>query len=72
VRRAVRDSGEPFKRVLNDALRAGLRAPERRRRKPFVQATAHMGRELVDLTKSLALAGELEDRAAMAKLRTGR
>jgi hypothetical protein len=60
---AAHRSGKPFKVTLNDAIRAGLRP----------QRTAHvaeplwpvfdMGQPLVDLTKAMALADELDDQA---------
>lgn len=61
---AAHRSGKPFKTTLNDALRAGLR-PQR----PAAAKAApswpliNMGLPLVDLTKALALADELDDRA---------
>ncbi|MCG3189705.1 MAG: Antitoxin VapB33 [Burkholderiaceae bacterium] len=73
VQRLLKDAehrtGRPFKQVLNDAVRAGLgrgsaRAPA------FRQPVFSLGRSRVDLTKATALAGELEDQAAIA--RTGR
>jgi hypothetical protein len=50
----------PFKKVLNNAVRAGL-AAERSGRKPFVQQTYSMGPPKVDLTKALQMASDLED-----------
>ncbi len=69
LRKAMRERGEPFKQVLNNAVRAGLRSAPLKRRKPFKQPTVHMGKPLVDLTKALALAAELEDEAIIAKMR---
>ncbi len=60
---AAHRSGKPFKATLNDAIRAGLR-PQR-----AGQAAApdwpvfDMGQPLVDLTKAMALADELDDHA---------
>ena len=51
LRRTVRERGEPFKVVLNDALRGGLC---RRRPAPvalFRQRTFDMGRPQLDLTR---------------------
>ena len=61
---AAHRSGKPSKTTLNDALRAGLR-PER---SAAAKAAAswpliNMGLPLVDLTKALALADELDDQA---------
>ena len=65
VQRLLKDaahrSGKPFKVALNDAIRAGLR-PQR-----ALQPAApdwpmfDMGEPLVDLTKAMALADELDD-----------
>jgi hypothetical protein len=72
VRKAMRERGEPFKQVLNTAIRDGLGGNPLKRRKPFKQATVHMGKPLVDLTKALALAAELEDEEIVAKMHGGR
>ena len=71
LRRAVRKSGAPFKQVLNDAVREGLRAGAARNaaEKPFRQRTFNLGKPLVALTKALALADELGDEELAAKLR---
>jgi hypothetical protein len=68
----MRERGEPFKQVLNNAVREGLRSPRKTPSKPFKQPVARMGAELVDLTKALSLASELEDRKIIAKMRKGR
>jgi hypothetical protein len=72
LRRAVRERGEPFKQVLNNAIRQGLRGSHRRVARRFKQPVVHMGAELVDLTKALALAAQLEDRESIAKMRKRR
>jgi len=74
LRRTVRKTGAPFKQVLNDAVREGLRAEAAREAsaKPFRQRTFKLGKPLVDLTKALALADELGDEALAAKLRARR
>jgi hypothetical protein len=70
LRRAMRESGAPFKQVLNDAVREGLRSSKTQaKHKPFRQRTFDMGKPLVDLTKALALADELGDEALIAKMR---
>ncbi|MSQ19730.1 MAG: antitoxin [Betaproteobacteria bacterium] len=68
VRKAMRDRGEPFKQVLNAAIRDGLASRRRGAVKPFKQPTLDMGKPLVDLTKALSLAAELEDAEFIAKL----
>ena len=69
LRKAMREQREPFKRVLNAALRKGLRAGERKPTKPFRQRTFDLGKPLVDLTKALSLAAELDDAAKAGRLR---
>ena len=69
LRKAMRERGEPFKQVLNAALREGLRGGERKPAKPFRQRTFDLGRPLVDLTKALSLAAELEDASTVSRVR---
>ena len=69
LRKAVRERGEPFKRVLNAAIRDGLTRSRRKTSKPFRQSTFDMGRPLVDLTKALSLAAELEDAETLSRTR---
>lgn len=63
LKEAAHRTGKPFKATLNDAVRAGLR-PQR-----VAEAAApswplfDMGAPLVDLTKAMALADELDDQA---------
>ena len=62
---------QPFKRVVNEAIRSGLErnqpAPNR-----FVQATRGLGQPNIDLTKALALSATLEDEEIVRKLEQGR
>lgn len=55
LRKAMRDSGEPFKKVLNATLREALRSGVQRPARRFRQRTFDLGKPLVDLTKALAL-----------------
>ena len=71
LRKAVRERGEPFKQVLNAALREGLAGEKRKTAGPFKQRTFDMGRPLVELTKALSLAAELEDAETMDRMRRG-
>jgi hypothetical protein len=64
-------SKRPFKQVLNDAVRAGLRRPPPRV-PAFKQRVFSLGRTRVDLTKAGALAAELEDQDLVAKARSDR
>lgn len=68
LRKAVRERGEPFKQVLNAAVREGLSGGKRRPAKRFKQRTFDMGRPLVDLTKALSLAAELQDTESVARI----
>ena len=60
LKQAMRERGLPFKQALNEALRAGLLRRESST-EPFRQRTFQLGRPRADLTKALALAGELDD-----------
>ncbi len=64
-------SKRPFKQVLNDAVRAGLKRPAERV-PAFKQQVFSLGRPKVDLTKAGALAAEFEDQDIMAKARPSR
>lgn len=72
LRKAVRERGQPFKQVLNAAIRDGLAGARRKAATPFKQRTFRMGQPLVDLTKALSLAAELEDAEAIEKTRRRR
>jgi hypothetical protein len=71
LRKEVRRRGEPFKHVLNNAIRAGLRNM-RRREQGFEPLTFPMGKPRVALTKAAALAAELEDDELIARHRRSR
>lgn len=68
LQEAAHRTGRPFKQVLNNTVRAGLAVPAARA-EPFVQPVFSLGRPLVDLTKALALADELEDQELSARMR---
>jgi hypothetical protein len=68
LRREVRRRGEPFKQVLNNAIRAGLRNMTRKA-KAFEPLTFDMGRPSVDLTKASSLAAQLEDHELIGRYR---
>jgi hypothetical protein len=68
LRKEVRQSGAPFKQVLNNAVRAGLRS-RRQEPQPFRPLTFDMGQARVDLTKALSLAADLEDQEWIFKHR---
>ena len=68
-KQAMRERGKPFKQVLNDAVRQGLRRAGAKSAGPFRQLTFCMGKPLVDLTPATVLAAELEDQVLIARLR---
>ena len=68
LRKAMRERGEPFKQVLNEALREGLRGAQRKPAKPFRQRSFELGKPLVDLTKALSLAAELDDSSTVSRV----
>jgi hypothetical protein len=69
IKRAMRERGLTFKEALNDAVRAGASPRPRRRRS--TARTYDMGEPLVDVTKALRLAGDLEDLERTARLTRG-
>ncbi len=72
LRRAVRQRGQSFKKVLNLAIRHGL--THKFKPKRFRQKTFHMGPAApgVNLTKALQLAADLEDAEIIRKLKLGK
>jgi hypothetical protein len=70
VERAMRERGLSFKDAVNEAIRAGLGASSGEPRNYTV--TRDLGPARVDLTKTLQLAGELEDDAIARRLAEGR
>lgn len=69
LRKEMRARGESFKQVLNAAIRDGLRAGSARApARKFKQRTFKLGKPLVDLTKALSLAAELEDAKTVSKM----
>ncbi len=73
LKQRARERDVPFKRALNDAIRAGLaesaKAPKRYRMKPGSPLHLRPG---IDLDKALQLAAELEDEEIIRKLQQGR
>lgn len=59
----------PFKRVVNDAIRAGLE--HEKKPKPYKVPSRPMGAR-VDLTKANQIAAELENEEILRKMRLGR
>jgi hypothetical protein len=71
LRTEMRRRGEPFKQVLNDAIRAGLQATKRGQQ-AFEPLTFDMGKPRIDLTKAASLAAELEDNELVGRYRRHR
>lgn len=70
LRKEVRRRGQPFKQVLNNAIRVGLRDMSKSLSEAaFEPLTFDMGRPRVDLTKAAALASELEDEELIGRYR---
>lgn len=69
LKRAMRERGLSFKEAVNEAIRSGLvaRHPQPDRELPSFD----MGEPIVDVTKALRLAGELEDQEAAVRLARG-
>jgi hypothetical protein len=63
LKEAAHRSGKPFKVALNDAIRSGLRAPRQPAAADPDWPVFRMGAPLVDVTKAMALADELDDQA---------
>jgi hypothetical protein len=68
VKRAMRERHLTFKQAVNEAIRAGM-APNAADPRPF--PTYDMGEALVDVTKALRLAGDLEDAEIARRLAKG-
>ncbi len=69
VRRAMKERGLSFKQAVNAAIRAGM--PGGSGSATPAMPTHDMGEPLVDVTKALRLAGELEDQELSARLARG-
>jgi len=70
VEQAMRERGLTFKEAVNAAIRAGLGKPPER---PAAYTTPReLGPARVDVTKALAVAGQLEDDVLARRLAEGR
>lgn len=69
VKRVMRERGLTFKQAVNEGIRAGMGA--RATGAEPVLPAHDMGEPLVDVTKALRLAGELEDQELAARLPRG-
>lgn len=70
LKKLAAETGQPFKNVVNETLRAGLRRPNAAPRRAYRLTAVAMGapKPGVDLGKALQLADQLEDGAISAKL----
>lgn len=70
LKKLAAETGQPFKNVVNETLRAGLLKRNSAPRRAYRLIPAAMGvpRQGVDLNKALQLAEQLEDGAISAKL----
>ncbi|MEP7283939.1 MAG: hypothetical protein ABI696_18325 [Rubrivivax sp.] len=71
IKTAMRETGVPFKRVVNDALRKGFRQAPVRHTERFVQTVVDLGQPLIDVPSFNRLADELEDLGLVEKIRRG-
>jgi hypothetical protein len=71
VERLMKERGLSFKEAVNEAIRRGL-APARQGDGEVTTVVRSLGTPRVDLTKALALAGELEDEALARRASDGR
>lgn len=74
LKRRARKTGKPFKTVLNDAVRAGLRAQDAPPPRPYKLKPVSMGGPMpgINLDKALQLAAALEDEEIARKLELGK
>jgi hypothetical protein len=70
LKRAMAERGLSFKQAINEAIRAGMTGQDRGIEPTL--PTHDMGEPLVDVTKALRLAGELEDDELARRLAQGR
>lgn len=69
VKRAMRERGLTFKEVVNEAIRAGMGTSPTGGRPSL--PVHDMGEPLIDVTKALRLASELEDQELAERLARG-
>jgi len=69
VKRAMRERRLTFKQAVNETIRAGMSGGAAGA--PPSLPTHDMGAPLIDVTKALRLAGELEDQELAARLARG-
>lgn len=70
IKRRMRERGLTFKQAVNEAIRAGAAPTTRTSSATF--ETHDMGEALIDVTKALRIAAELEDEERTRMLTEGR
>lgn len=70
VRQVMRERGVGFKQAINEAIRGGLAPPRSAGDASF--PTHDMGEALIDVTRALRLASELEDQELARRLAQGK
>jgi hypothetical protein len=68
LRRKAVERNLDFDQAINETLRAGLSSESGATERRFVQKVYSCGPALVDLTKALALADELDDKETIRKI----
>jgi hypothetical protein len=71
IKRAMKERGLTFKQAINAAIRAGAASSARGSEQAQFQSF-DMGEPLVDVTKALRLAADLEDEERARRLAQGR
>jgi hypothetical protein len=71
IGRTMRERGLTFKEAVNAAIRAGMNPADPRGAQARAFPTHDMGEPLVDITKAVRLAGELEDQELTGRLTRG-
>jgi hypothetical protein len=74
LKQRARSEKTSLAKLVNETLRRGLAAASqsKSRKIPYREKTYSMGPPLVDLTKALALAAQLEDEEIIKKLALGK
>jgi hypothetical protein len=74
LKQRARQEKTTLTRIVNVLLRRGISASSetKRRRSPYREKTYSMGRPLVDVTKALSLAAQLDDDETIKQLKLAR
>jgi hypothetical protein len=69
VKKLMKERELTFKQAINEAIRMGFARDKRT--SGFRTPTYDMGEPLIDLTKALQIAGEIEDQEIIRKMKLG-